>query len=165
MLYVIGARRPNHLQLGGSGSSKRKCGTDGTMASGITGAHRRRASLQLDGLGIRATGIIVVTSSDMLTDAGTGSKAGAGSSMAHAFQSSQLPQEAQKYADLSICSRNGASHPHFRPRKCQDAKSVKALRPWSLCGPTRPHVASSEEDSSTTNVTHVKLESHTLGRE
>ena len=146
MLYVIGARRPNHLLLSGSGSLKRKCGTDGTMASGITGAHRRRASLQLDGLGIRATGIMVATFSSILAGAGIDSKQAVGSCLADAFQSSQLLQRARRYADHFICLRNRDSHPHFQQRNCQDAKLEQVLRLPSLCGPTRRHARSSEAD-------------------
>ena len=63
-LSVIGARRLLLQRSFGSGLPLKKSGTDGIEASGITGAHPREDSLSQVGLGTRATGIMMDTSSN-----------------------------------------------------------------------------------------------------
>lgn len=165
MPFANGATKLQLQNLSGSGLYTRRFGTDGMMINSTTGAHPRKASLMLGGVGIRDTGIIVATFTRMYTKNGTDSSLASGSTMLSVFQSILKFQEARRSVDHSISSRNSDSQPLSHKRNYQDAKLVKARRLSSSCGPTMPHVDSLEENSLTTNVMFVRLESHILGRE
>jgi hypothetical protein len=116
------------------------------MASGITGVNPKEDSQLLDGPGIKDTGIIVVMYTGSITENGTDSKVENGSSMAKESHSSQVFQEDQRSADLSISKRGTDSHHLFQPRGSQDAKLEMVRRRLSSCGPPTKHADSLEVD-------------------
>ena len=100
-MFATGARKLLHQPSDGSGLKVRTSGIDFMMADGITGAHPRMASLLLDGLGTKDTGIIRAMSSSMLMDTGGDSKVKNGSDMEEEYLSIQSHLEAKRFADHS----------------------------------------------------------------
>jgi len=162
---VTGARRQRPHQSSGNGTTQARSGIDGTITSGTTGDHPREDSLQLDGPGIRDSGITTVMSSSTLESTGTDSRAKSGSDMDLPFQSSQRSQEEPRSVDLSTCSRNGDSHPLLEPRLFQDAKLDQERAQFTTCGKTEKHADSLVVDSLTKSTPSVKLANLTSGLE
>jgi len=162
---VTGARRQRPHQSSGNGTTQARSGIDGTITSGTTGDHPREDSLQLDGPGIRDSGITTVMSSSTLEDTGTDSRATNGSDMELPFQSSQRPQEEPRFVDLSTCSRNGDSHPLLDPRHFQDVELDQERAQFTTCGKTERIADSLEVDSLTKSTPLVRLASHISGLE
>ena len=98
---MTGVKRPQHQRTNGSGTKSHRSGIDSMMISGTTGVHPRMDSPPTAGPGIRATGIMTDTSSNMTTALGTDSKARSGLSMVTKSQLSQKDQEVHRSADHS----------------------------------------------------------------
>lgn len=120
--YASGARKQEHPQLDGNGLKKKASGTDGTITSGTTGVSLRQDSLIKDGLGIKASGIIMAMSTVSIKDTGTGSKARNGLFLPKNFLFPQEFQEVQKSVDHSIFRRNMDSHLNSLRKNYQDVK-------------------------------------------
>ena len=99
---ATGVRKPQNQKRNGSGTRIAKFGTNTMMVNGTTGDHPKMASLPMDGVGIRDTGIMMAMYSNTRITNGTDSKARSGSSMVTKFQLSQKDQEVQKTAGNSI---------------------------------------------------------------
>lgn len=125
--------------------SERKSGTDGTTASGTTGAHPRPDTLLKAGPGTRATGTTEDTSSDFRRELGIDSKAINGSNTDHVFQLRQASQGSQESADHSTCSKSMDSQDPSVPEDSRDAASAAS----TTSGRTMPLADSSEENSFT----------------
>jgi len=132
--------------LNGSGLPQKEFGTNGMMINSITGAHRKKDSLMLDGPGIRDTGITVATYIGMYTTSGIDLRLESGSTMPSVFQSSQKFHEARRFADHSCSSKSSDSRHHYPKKNYRDVKLARAKRPSSTCGLTELLVTSSEEN-------------------
>jgi len=119
------------------------------MANGITGAHPKVVSPEVDGPGTRATGITVATSSSTGNTVGTDSKAASGYTLVLKFQSDQESQEDQESADPSTYSRAGDIQILSPPRDFQDVKLEVEEVPDTTCGRTMLAADSSVVDLHT----------------
>jgi len=135
-----------------------KSGSDGMITSGTTGDHPSTDSLPRDGPGIRDSGITTDGSSNMRNTCGSDSKDTNGSNMLKPLKSTQLHQEAQRFADHSTCLRNGDSQPPSELRLFQDAKSELENLLSGICGKTELTADSSVVNLFTKESRSVRLE-------
>ena len=146
---ATGVRRQRPHQLSGNGTQLARSGIDGMTTHGTIGAHPREDSPPTDGLGIRVSGITTAGYSSTMENTGIDSKVESGSDTVKPSQLSQRLQLDQRFADLSINSKNGASQPHSDPRDSQDAESELVEKLPTICGKTEQPVSSSVESLST----------------
>lgn len=162
VLFATGVIMPKSHLSGGDGTQEDTSGTDGGMEDGITGAHPREDSLDMDGPGIRATGITTVMSGDTLVENGGDSKAEDGSSM---VAESQLVQRNQEATNTS------ADHSTSSPRRelqllwVSGEFHVAELEDLFTCILTMQVASSLEERKFTRNIIFAEVEAHTPGKE
>lgn len=125
-LYATGVNLLSHQKSDGDGLLVRKPGIDGIMANGITGDHQKEVSPQLDGPGIKDTGIIQAMYSNISVANGGDSKEANGYSTTRKFQWDQEFQENNPSVGHSLSWRNTASQPAYLLGDCQDAKLAQA---------------------------------------
>jgi len=141
-LYATGVNLLDHQESDGDGLLVRKPGIDGMMANGIIGDHQREASLQLDGHGIKDTGIIPAMYSSISVANGGDSKEANGYSTTRKFQWDQEFQENHPSVGHSLSWRNTASQPAYQLGDCQDVKLAQAERQLFTIGKMQVHADS-----------------------
>jgi len=120
-----------------------KFGSGGMITSGTTGDHPSTDSPLRDGPGTRDSGITTDGYSSTSKVCGGDSRDTSGSNTQELSLSTQLHQEAQRFADHSSCLRSGDSQLPSEPRLSQDAKSELVKLPYGICGKTDQTVDSS----------------------
>jgi len=101
--YATTARIKKHQRLSGNGRQLLRSGIDGPFITrtGCTGVHQRVDSPQVDGLGIKVSGIMVASSINTMTATGGDSRTEDGSDITSKFPSHHPTQEAGKSAESS----------------------------------------------------------------
>jgi len=156
-MFVTGASKQRPHQLSGNGTPMIRFGSDGMITSGTTGDHPRKDSLQLDGPGIRDTGITTDGYSSTLEDTGIDSRQKNGLNTQEKLILTQHHQEVNQFVDHSSCLRSGDSQLPLEPRLSQDAKSELVKLPYGICGKTEQTVDSSVVNWFTKRSRHVRL--------
>ena len=162
MLFATGAIMPKSHLSDGDGMEEPTSGIDGGMEDGITGAHPREDSLDMDGPGTRATGITTVMSGGTLVENGGDSKAEDGSSM---VAESQLVQRNQEATNTS------ADHSTSLPRRelqllwVSKEFHVAELEKLFTCTIIMLVASSLEERKFTRDMLFAEEVAHTPGKE
>ena len=132
------------------------------MEDGITGAHPREVSLEMDGPGTKATGIMVDMSGNMNTEDGIDSKDTDGSTTERESQLDQANQRVTSTnAVLSTNRPRKDTQLHWLRSVFQDAESAKQ----STCGITQLVASSLEEEKPTRDMPLANTVSLINGRE
>ena len=163
--FAIGADTLKLQRTDGSGSQPSTSGTNGMTTNGITGDHPRVVSLPSDGLGTKATGIMVVMSSNTSTTSGTDSRVTDGFSSEREYHSPQSHQEENQSADHSTSSREEVSQQVLQSEECQDARLDQVNTQPSSYGRAAKHAISLEENFSIWSVKLATTEELINGRE